>query len=706
MADHHPSPELVNVPVTCNKDCGAACPLIAHIQKGRLVKIRDNPLGGPYLKGCARGYHTPGMLYAPDRIKKPLLRSGQRGSGNFTEMEWPEALDRVADGLSSVKDTYGPEAIIRLGGSGSCLGALHHTGSVTARFLSLLGGYTETEGNYSAAAIDFVSPFLFGEAHTGIDPDTFRFSKLIILWGANISDTRFGCNMERYIRESSRQGTRVVIVDPCRSRTAARLNAEWIPVLPGTDSVLMIAVLYVLLTENHVDQAFTRKYAYGFERLEEYVLGLVDGVQKTPEWASPLCGTPIDAIYRLAGLYGKIRPAALIPGLSIQRTLGGEEAVRMAVALQVAMGNVGLKGGSTGGNIWNRLPRPRCGSIDRLDVPGRPAVPVYCWPDAILEGQNGGFPTDIHAIYNVGGNFLSQGSDIHKNIRAFHAVDFSVCHDHFLTPTAGYCDIVLPVTMPMEREDIIFPQGNYLLYSHKAVDPPKGVMNDYDIFCRLAEQLGFLEGFSENKSAPEWLESFLADSEVKDHEEFKRVGIFIKDEEMRVGLSDFIADPQKNPLNTPSGRIEISSAAYAGTGFPAIPKPRILEIEEEYPLRLISPHARYRINSQLSNAAWSGKLEKHKLWMNPVDASSRGISEGHQVFIFSPFGKIRIPVKIKDDMLPGVVCLAQGIWPVFDKDGTETAGSVNVLTSTTPTMPSQGARTHSILVEVEPVQPS
>ena len=140
--------------------------------------------------------------------------------------------------------------------------------------------------------------------------------------------------------------------------------------------------------------------------------------------------------------------------------------------------------------MWSRLPDPQVGT---LPVPANPAglgVPVYQWADAILGGRAGGFPSDIHAVYNVGGNYVVQGADTTKSARAFHTLEFAVCHDLFLTPTARHCDVVLPVAASPERADIVLTGANMLLYSHRAVEPPPGVMTDYEVFCALAARLG------------------------------------------------------------------------------------------------------------------------------------------------------------------------------------------------------------------------
>ncbi len=689
------------IPVSCNKDCGGGCPLLAHVEQGRITKITDNPLGGPYMTGCAKGFQMARVLYAPDRLKKPLLRTGPKGSGEFKEISWPRALDIVAEKLAGIKASHGDEAILYLGGSGSCRGALHNTHSLSARFLNLFGGHTETSGNYSTAAASFTVPYLLGTSPAGIDARTLESSNLIILWGANFCDARSGVETETQIQQAKARGIDVIVIDPRRSASVSRLGTRWIPVRPGTDSALMMAVLYVLLDENLVDTAFVNEYSVGFDELVQRVRGVAGAQACTPQWAESICGTPAETIAQFARQYGRARPAALIPGLSIQRTIGGEEATRMAIALQVATGNLGIPGGSSGSPMWSALPGPTVGEIGVPPNPVQATVPEYRWPDVILEGKQGGYPIDVKAIYNVGGNYLVQGSDVHKNIRAFERVEFSVCHDYVLTPTARHCDVVLPSTTFLERDDIVFPDGgNYLLFSRQAVPPLHQAKNDYDIFCELADRLGFLPAFSGGKSAAEWLESFIAGSAVPDYDEFKRAGIFLGADQSRVGLADFIADPRAHPLDTPSGRVEISSRAYAETGYSAIPECRVLWTSGEHPLRLITPHPKFRIHSQYNNVPWFREREPQVLWIHPHDAAERGIQDAQEVCVSSPEGKMRIPARVTGDIMPGVVCLLEGVWPAFDPDGVDTAGSANVLTSTVPTLPSNGSRTHSVLVQV------
>lgn len=376
--------------------------------------------------------------------------------------------------------------------------------------------------------------------------------------------------------------------------------------------------------------------------------------------------------------------------------------MRMAMVLQAVTGNIGKIGGASGGCIWDGLPLPECGEIYTADNPAKSSIPEYNWPDAILEGKSREFPMEIKAIYNVGGNYLSQGSDIHKNIKAFKKVDFSVCHEQFMTPTALHCDIVLPVSSFLEREDILFTGGNYLFYSGKAIDPPDSVKNDYDIFCELSSLLGFENDYSEGKTAAQWIEQFIKDSEISDPQRFRETGIYRGQDQMRIGLSDFFKNPEKYPLETPSGKIELASEDYAGTGFASIPVYRGMSDDRQYPLRLITPHSLNRINSSYSNIKWFRKREKQVLWMNMKDAGKRSLEDQQMVMVVNDRGSIQIPVKVTHDIMEGVVCLQEGLWPKLDEKGIDHAGSANMVTSTRPTKPCMGSRTHSVLVEVLP----
>ncbi len=710
-----PMAEIRTLPVSCNYDCISGCPLEAVIRGGRIERIRNSPHGGSYMRGCLRGYLAHKVLYRPERLTAPLIREGRRGEGAFRRASWDEAVDYAAEGLRKIHDTHGAAAIMRIGGSGGCRGVVHHTARLTRHFLALSGGYTDIVGSYSSGATDFVKPYLFGTPYVGIDAKTLLYAKLIILWGFNAADTRFGTETEAVLEEAKRRNIPILCIDPRRTRTATRFCSDdaWIPLFPGSDAVLMSALLYVLIEEGLEDRDFIERYGSGFPSLEAAILGSEDGRPKDPAWASPRCGVPEETIIRLARRLAELRPAAILPGLSVQRTLGGEEADRMGAALQLALGNIGKKGGSAGAGQWNVLPHPRIAIPAAAENPAASSVPVYRWAHALLEPverlerperkKNAAGPK-VRALYSVGGNYAVQGSDIGLNRRALGASEFTVCHDVFLTETCRWADVVFPAAVFLERRDVLTSHSNFLLYSERAAEPLEGVKTDYDIFSALAERLGFAEDFTEGLGADALLDRCIAESEVTDLASFRATGIYVGNDPERVGLSAFIDDPAHNPLHTPSGKIEIFSQSYAEAGGSPFPRALIEEADPSHPLRLISPHSPARVNSQFHAVP---ELERHnddRLWINPSDARSRGIEENDELLVKSPVGRMAALARVTDEIMPGVVSFNQGAWPRPVESGIESGleyGGVNFLTSTEPTMPSGSSRTHSVRVQVE-----
>ena len=695
---------MPSIPVFCGKDCGGdACPLLAVVDEGHVTRVVNNPAGGKFLKGCRRGFNLPLEHYAPDRILTPLVRTGPRGSGQFRPVSWDEALSVTAERLAEIRARHGAAAVMNCSSAGS-LGALHSTPALSNRFLNLFGGCTRLTGSWSNGAARFVLPYLLGEEWSvaGFDAATMQYSEMIILWGANVLETRLGCEVPQRVMEARRRGAEVVVIDPRRSATAQHAATWWIQCRPGTDVALMVAVLYVLITEGHINRSFITSHSVGFDRLERYVVGEDGGVPRTPAWAADICGVPAQEITRFARAYAAARPAMLLPGYSIQRVFAGEESFRLTVALQVATGNFGQRGGSTGA-INSALPVPRVGRLEVPACPDQPVVPVVRWAEAILQGRDGGYPSDIHAVYLMGSNVLNQSNDVRKSAAALEKVDFVVCHEMFLTPTARYSDVILPVASALEKEDIGIPWlGNYLLYKPQVVPPRGQARNDYDILCDLADCLGFEPAFSGGRSAAEWIDHFIAESEVPDPDEFRRTGIYLAPDQERVGLADFAADPWRHPLSTDSGKVEIASERYEREhGFPAIPTWQSPPEDTRFPLRLITPKSPYRTHSQGSNLPDIRRLAPHALTMHPDDAASRGLADGDLVRVHNAHGETHIRVRLSEEVLPGVVCLLEGIWTELDGSGVDLAGSANTLTGTRGTAPAVACIMHAVGVEVE-----
>jgi len=699
---------------TSTFDCGGRCPLRLHVKDGRIIRVEGDDAQEPeQLRACLRCRAYRREVHHPDRLIHPLKRVGPKGEGKFERISWDEALETIARELRRVKDTYGNPSIF-LAAGGGYLGALHNGGLATAKLLSMFGGYTTLYGNVSSEGAVWAVMTQYGSVMVGHSREDLLNSRLIIMWGWDPARMISGTNTMYHLVRAKEAGARIISIDPRYHDSAATLAEQWIPIRPGTDTAMMVSMAYVMIKENLHDQEFLDKYTVGFDKFRDYVLGVEDGVEKTPAWAEAITGVPALTIERLAREYATTKPAALMDCQGPARSAMGEQYNRCAMTLTAMTGNIGRHGGSAAGGLMGipvghlfRSPGipgmknpveaggPSIrGTLDlRLRLVRR--VHINRIFDAILKGKDGGYPADIKLAWFLNNNFLNQLGNTNKAARALRGLEFLIVSELFMTPTARFADILLPVTHTAERNDLTrpWPSGPYYTFVNKAVEPLGECKSDLEIACELAQELGFRD--YNPLSEEEWLKVFVEKNpetaeQIKDYDKFRREGIHrVKLAEPIVAFKEQIEDPENNPFPTPSGKIEIFSQRVADLNNPLCPPvPKYLStwedqsdpLTEKYPLQVLSPHAKNRVHSHLQKVDWLREIEPHRAWINPVDAEPRGIRDRDEIYVFNDRGKLAITAWVTERIMPGVICIFEGAWYDPDEQGIDRGGCVNVLT--------------------------
>jgi biotin/methionine sulfoxide reductase len=718
----------------------------------------DDPAPSPLLANFLDGIRHPARVARP-AVRKGWLDHGpgpdsRRGADDFVEVSWPEALDLVAGELRRVRARHGNEAIYGGSYGWASAGRFHHAQSQLHRFLKCIGGYTSSRHSYSLGASEVVLPHVLGGEGELLERATtwkaiLEHTELVVAFGGmNVKNawvspggvTRH--TLAPSLEEAARRGLEFELFSPLRSDLVGGVGARWHPVIPGTDTAVMLGVAHTLVAEGLHDREFLARCCTGADRLLAYVLGDTDGVPKDADWAAARSGIEAGVLRDLARRMAARRTLVTV-SWSLQRTRHGEQPVWMGIALAALLGQIGQPGGGFGHGYGSmadvgaaRVPFPLPvfpqgrNPVDTF-IPVAQVTTLLDQPGGTLDydGRTLRLP-DIRLVYWAGGNPFHHHQDLNRLRRALGRVDTIVVHDPFWTATARHADIVLPATTTLERDDIGCGRNDgYVIAMPRATRPYAETRDDYEMLSELAKRLDVWDEFTEGRTPTDWLEHMYERFRARVAERGVEVPPF--DEFWAAGetrlpvtsddhtfLDRFVADPDGRPLATPSGRIELYSATIASFGYDDCPgHPAWLEPDEwlggaraeRFPLHLIANQPAPRLHGQLDAGGHSQASKvagREPIRIHPDDAAVRGIAAGDVVRVFNDRGECLAGAVVTDSVRPRVVNLSTGAW--YDPVDPEVPGSPcahgnpNVLTADRgASRLSQGSTGQHVLVEIE-----
>jgi anaerobic selenocysteine-containing dehydrogenase len=677
----NPHSEAKTIKGVCPHDCPDTCALITTVQDGRATKVQGNP-EHPLTDGvlCAKVAKYAERTHHPERLLQPLKRVGPKGSGQFTPITWDEALDTVAQRLTSIA-SRNPQAIVPYSYAGT-MGLVQGEG-MAARFFHRLGASLLDRTICASAGAEALTQTLGGKL--GMRVQHFAESQLIVIWGSNA----IGSNLHfwRIAQEAKRRGARLVCIDPRKSETADKCH-EHLALRPGTDAALALALMHQLITHNWLDHDYIARHTLGWDALRERAL------QWPPERAAEVCGLPVQQIVDLARAYGTTQPAAIRLNYGMQRVRGGGNAVRAVACLPALVGAWRHRAGGLLMSSSGEFPIQRA-ALHRPDLLGerRPrTINMSTIGQALLADTSADFGPQIEALVVYNSNPVAVAPQSGEVVRGFAREDlFTVVLEHFMTDTADYADIVLPATTQLEHWDIHSSYGHTdVLLNRPAIDPVGQARSNTAIFRALADRMGLDDPCFADDDLTLCRTAF---GNRVDFDTLLTQGF------AHLDVPD--APFADGGFPTPSGRCEFFSQRLADQGQDGLPNHlpnyELAGSDPRYPLAMISPPARNFLNSTFVNVQSLRDIEGEPLLeIHPNDAASRGIADQAVVRVFNDRGSYHCVVRLSTRARPGVVN-GLGIW--WRKLGLQ-GTNVNELTSQRLTDMGRAPVFYDCLVEV------
>ena len=686
-AENHVAPGTRVLKSVC-RSCHGGCGVLMYVKDGVLTEVKGDP-ESPLNHGrlCPLGGNTVQMVYHEDRLKYPMRRIGERGSGKWERISWDEALDEICDNLTRIKNEYGPESVVMGTGTG------RHQIRWVSRFGHAFGTPNWCEPGFAQCFHPRINASLltFGDFpvsdYTGDTP-----AELILFWGHNPvnsgpdGETRFN------VREALAHNPRTIVVDPRQTDLAKKADV-WLQLRPGTDDALALSMINVIIEEGIYDKEFVENWTYGFDKLAEHVK------QYTPEWAEPVTWVPAEKIRSAARLFATIKPSLMEWGVGIEQSPNCIQTVRAVSLIPAITGNIDIPGAwvfGMGGigrfpslieNLSPEMNAKRLGADRFKLLCGEGADLPAAHIPTVLQAMRESKPYPVKAFMVFGNNTLTTYSNTKLVYESLMKLDFMVCADLFMTPTAELADIVLPAAFWAEINQIAgLPTraANVVLANQKSVQIGE-CKSDEEIFVELARRLDLPVG---KESVEEVLDQQLMAGIGMTFDELKEIGFYKPEFHYQ--------KYKKDGFKTPTGKLELYSTRFEEMGYSPLPYyeeppespistpeltnrfPYVLTTGARSPFFFNSEHRQVK---RLRKAHRDPRVEMHN-----DTAAQHGIKDGDWVWIESPRGKIKQRARVWDGIDPRVINVDHGWWfpekPAPDYGVWES--NANVLTSNLP----------------------
>lgn len=683
-------------------------------------------------------YGVMDRTYDKTRINYPMVRKSYlegwesgaikpelRGKEEWVKVDWDTAWSLAAKALLDTASIHGNEAIFSSSYGGWSNAGVFRPNVLQGRLLNLMGGCTNTQGDWSAGASQVSLPHIIGDMEVYSAQSAWETirdnTEVFVLVGCDpIKNNRVEYRvadhgMYAHWEEIRDNGVKFISINPQRTATDDYLKADWIKIIPNTDVALFSAMAHEVLANGWQDQAYMDKYTVGADKWIAYINGDSDGTPKTPEWAAEITGMEAAQIRDLAKLLAQSK-TEIAGAWSLQRAQHGEMTHWAIINFAALTGKIGKPGQGVGfswhygnggmpqggnatpvgmsqGRNWVKGVVPASRITEALENPGK---------EVFYNGNLHSYP-DIKVVFNAGNNFMSHQQDTNRLIRALEKVETIISVDVWWTAATRWADIVFPAASTLEQDDITSggTYSNDRVYAMKKVIEPIGdSLPDYEIFEGLADKLGLWAQFTDGEDKMYHIKlAYEKSTAAKEtpFEEFWEKGYALMPvpEAARnwTRHGAFYEDPEANPLHTASGKIEMFCEDIAKLEIedcPGMPmwmeKHEYLGNAKEGQLHVVSPHPWFRLHSQMANSERLRDLYmvqgREPVRINSEDAANRGIADGDLVELYNERGTVIAGAVVSDGIMPGVISIYEGGWPQLDSKGRCNSGLVNFITST------------------------